>query len=216
MVEGANTNPTKKIDSTKILGVVFCMLCALVFGLTVAIIVVRVVGKGGENPGGESTSFSCSDYSEVTDIVSCVRSEYEYNKETASQGIGACIGICAKYAEAAVARLEKDQPVNKYEYIKSFFAAFSAATNDEQSQAGLVFVRNREILKLKDGSQYIEELLADAIKADEILKTPSSASEVISLAYSADEPELGQKYVKIKEAREIERGINPSTGQGEG
>lgn len=214
MVEGANTNPTKKIDSTKILGVVFCMLCALVFGLTVAIIVVRVVGKGGENPGGESTSFLCSDYSEITEIAQCVRESYEYSAENEKAGMGDCTGVCNEYAKAITKRIEADQPVDKYDYIVKIFDSFTLAVNDDASAAALIFVRNQMLLKLEKSSEHMEDILADTIKADEVLKTPASADEVIVMAYSIGKTELAEQYLKIKKEREFELGIDSEGGQG--
>ena len=76
MVEGANTNPTRKNGNTKILGVVFCVLCVLVFGLAIANVAVLLVGKNGGEPEPSEENFSCADYSEVTDIAQCVREEY--------------------------------------------------------------------------------------------------------------------------------------------
>lgn len=214
MVEGANTNPTRKNGSTKILGVVFCVLCVLVFGLAIANVVVLLVGKNGGEPEPSEENFSCADYSEVTDIAQCVREEYEYTEENQKKGTGACIGICNEYAEVIKKRIEKDQPADRYAYIMDIFASYMLAVNDEKSAAGLVYERNQLLLLLEKSSEHLNELLADAIKSDDVLKTPASADEVAALAYRMGNKEIGDKYLEIKRAREKELGIDNSGGQG--
>lgn len=213
MVEGANTNPTRKNGNTKILGVVFCVLCVLVFGLAIANVAVLLAGRGGSEPEPEE-NFSCADYSEVTDIAQCVREEHEYTEENQKKGVGACTGICAEYAEVIKKRIEKDQPTDRYGFIMDIFAAYMLAVNDEKSAAGLVYERNQLLLLLEKSSEHLDELLADAIKSDDVLKTPESADEVVTLAYRIGNKEVGDKYLEIKRAREKELGIDNSGGQG--
>ena len=213
MVEGANTNPTRKNGNTKILGVVFCVLCVIVFGLAIANVAVLLVGKNGGEPEPSEEKFSCADYSEVTDIAQCVREEYEYTEENQKKGTGACTGICNEYAEVIKKRIEKDQPADRYAYIMDIFASYMLAVNDEKSAAGLVYERNQLLLLLQKSSEHLNELLADAIKSDDVLKTPASADEVAALAYRMGNKEIGDKYLEIKRAREKELGIDNSGGQ---
>ncbi len=213
MVEGTNTNSARKSGNTKILSVIFCILLVSMVGLIVANVIIHFMGGKGDSGEPEET-FACSDYSEITDIAQCVRESYEVTAEKEKIGVANCTGICYEYAQAILSRIEKDQPADKYDHISKMFSAFMLAVNDDKSAAGLTFVRNRELLKLQSSSSHLEELLQDAIKADEMLGTPESADGVIELAYRSGKNDIAMKYLEIKRAREKELGIDSSGGQG--
>ncbi|MBQ7202159.1 hypothetical protein IJS18_02115 [Candidatus Saccharibacteria bacterium] len=218
MVEGNNTAVPRGKENTRRLGVLLGILCFLIVGLTVTNILVLVnKDKGGDEGGeGEEQTFACADYWQVTDAVHCVKDSYTVSAETMKYGEGNCTGICYEYYKTAEAFIESHGSTNSVSDIRGIYDQFILAVNDDNSAHGLKIMRDYKIAELDTSEEFNQEMLADAIEADNFFKSLSSVDTVLVMAYKLNREDLIQQYTAIKTERELAMGIDSSQGKGEG
>ena len=218
MVEGKDATNKRGENKTKRLGILFGALCFLIVGLTAAIVVVVVNknNKGEEEEKEPEIATTCADNWQITDVVDCVRKSYVYKAENLKIGENGCTGICYEYYKTAMEYINTHDSAENADNIRMIFNDFILAVNDDASAVGLKLMRNLELSKFDYSDEFTNEMLKDAIEADEFLKSPSSADTVLVYAYKLNREDLIQQYTAIKTERELEMGIDSSKGLGEG
>lgn len=192
----------KMTKSTRIFVAILVAVVVLIIGLIVGNIIVKVnndkkndeTSQQGQNENNlKPDDNKNDDEKEYVDIETAPISKDNYKEKITieiadmedQKDIAALIAIYQKYIDA-----------------------FNGEVKDEEIVEELYNEKIVAILKLDLDKEYGDEVIADAIKLDDMLQTISSATQVYNYASSYEQQDIMDKYEKILDDRTAEAGVD--------
>lgn len=199
--DGMKKEHKKMTKSTRIFVAVLVVVVVLIIGLVVGNIIVRInhdrkndeSSQQEQNTDDNQSNNKEDDEEDYIDVEIAPIDKNTYKRKIAveiadmedQRDVAALIAIYQKYIDAFRDEI-KDEEIVKELYNERIFT----------------------ILKMDPDGAYGNEVIADAIKLDDMLQTISSAAQVYNYASAYGRQDLMDKYEKILNDRAAEAGLN--------